>query len=110
MMPKSGDRMKAAVWEGPYKLSLKDVERPVPGDGEVLVRTKAVGICGSDLEVFDGRFKQTVPPMIIGHEGGGIVESVGQGVTEVSPGDRVIVECLLYCGKCINCRTGMYNL
>jgi len=109
-MPKSGDRMKAAVWEGPYKLSLKDVERPVPGDGEVLVRTKAVGICGSDLEVFDGRFKQTVPPMIIGHEGGGIVESVGQGVTEVSPGDRVIVECLLYCGKCINCRTGMYNL
>jgi 2-desacetyl-2-hydroxyethyl bacteriochlorophyllide A dehydrogenase len=109
-MVKAKDYMKAAVWEGPYKLSLKTVEKPVPGDGDVLIKTKAVGICGSDLEVFDGRFKQSVPPMIIGHEGGGIVERVGPGVTKVSPGDRVIVECLLYCGECINCRTGMYNL
>lgn len=102
--------MKAVVWEGPYQLSLKEVKRPVPAGGEVLIKTKAVGVCGSDLEIFDGRFKQSVPPLIIGHEGGGIVEETGQRVTRVGEGDRVIVECLLYCGECINCRRGMYNL
>ncbi|MCL6558249.1 MAG: alcohol dehydrogenase catalytic domain-containing protein [Firmicutes bacterium] len=102
--------MKAMVWEGPYQLSLKKVEKPLPAAREVLIRTKVVGICGSDLEIFEGRFKQSLPPLIIGHEGGGIVEETGPGVTSVRQGDRVIVECLLYCGECINCRRGMYNL
>jgi len=102
--------MKAVVWNGPYKLSLKEVEKPIPSRGEVLIKTKAVGICGSDLEIFDGRFKQSIPPLIIGHEGGGIVEEIGQGIEKVKKGDRVIVECLLYCGECENCRKGMYNL
>lgn len=108
-MGNKGD-MRAVVWEGPYQLSLKDVKKPVPGADDVLIRTKTVGICGSDLEVYDGRFKQSVPPLIIGHEGGGIVEQVGCDVKEFKPGDRVIVECLLYCNKCMNCRTGRYNL
>ncbi|MBD3309464.1 alcohol dehydrogenase catalytic domain-containing protein [candidate division KSB3 bacterium] len=102
--------MKAVVWNGPYELTLQDVPRPTPGEGEVLVKTEVVGICGSDLEIYDGRFTQTKPPMIIGHEGGGIVEAVGPGVTHFKPGDRVIVECLVYCGQCENCRKGRYNL
>jgi len=102
--------MRAVVWDGPYKLSLKEVKMPVPKKNEVLIRTKSVGICGSDLEVYDGRFRQSIPPLIIGHEGGGIVESVGDEVTSVSKGDRVIAECLIYCGECENCRKGLYNL
>lgn len=109
-MVKKENHMRAAVWEGPYKLSLKTTKKPTPGAGDVLIKTKAVGICGSDLEVFDGRFKQSIPPLVIGHEGGGIVEQVGSNVTEFKPGDRVIVECLLYCNECMNCRTGRYNL
>lgn len=102
--------MKAVVWNGPYDLSIQEVPRPSPGEGEVLIKTKAVGICGSDLEIYDGRFTQTTPPLTIGHEGGGIVEAVGPGVSNVKEGDRVIVECVIYCGKCDNCRKGRYNL
>ena len=109
-MTEKKEYMKAVVWDGPYKLSLKEVKKPVPSGGEVLIKTKAVGICGSDLEIFDGRFKQIIPPLIIGHEGGGIVEETGQGVTKVKNRDKLIVECLLYCGECENCRKGMYNL
>ena len=98
--------MKAAVWNGPYDLSIKDVQVPSPSRGEVLIETKVVGICGSDLEIYDGRFKQSTPPMIIGHEGGGVVHAVGEGVSAVKKGDKVIVECVLYCGKCDYCKQG----
>ena len=102
--------MKAAVWNGPYNLSIQEVPCPTPSEGEVLIRTKAVGICGSDLEIYDGRFTQCKPPLTIGHEGGGVVEAVGPGVNGLHAGDRVVVECLLYCGNCDNCRKGRYNL
>ena len=109
-MNENNDTMKAVVWDGPFKLSLKEVKKPVPQKKEVLIKTKVVGICGSDLEVYDGRFKQSIPPLIIGHEGGGIVEAVGDEVSKVVKGDRVIAECLLYCGECENCKKGSYNL
>ena len=102
--------MKAAVWNGPYDLSLQDVDVPSPKRGEVLIETKAVGICGSDLEIYDGRFTQSIPPLILGHEGGGIVHTVGDGVSTVKKGDRVIVECVLSCGRCEYCRKGLYGL
>jgi 2-desacetyl-2-hydroxyethyl bacteriochlorophyllide A dehydrogenase len=102
--------MKAAVWKGPYDLSIQDVDVPSPGRGEVLIETKAVGICGSDLEIYDGRFKQSVPPLILGHEGGGIVHTVGDGVSMVHKGDRVSVECILSCGRCEYCKKGLFGL
>ena len=102
--------MKAAVWNGPFDLSIKDVTVPSPGSGEVLIATKAVGICGSDLEIYDGRFKQSVPPLILGHEGGGIVHEVGEGVSSLKKGDRVSVECVLYCGRCEYCKKGLFGL
>ena len=102
--------MKAAVWNGPYELSIKQVPRPSPASGEVLIKTKVVGICGSDREVFEGRFKQAIPPLILGHEGGGMVEEVGPDVRKLKKGDRVIVEALLFCGECENCQKSRYNL
>jgi L-iditol 2-dehydrogenase len=102
--------MKAAVWNGPYELSIKEVPVPSPGRDEVLIKTKAVGICGSDLEIYSGNFKQSLPPLILGHEGAGIVHEVGQGVSTVKKGDRVSVECILYCGRCEYCRKGSFGL
>ena len=102
--------MKAAVWKGPYDLVVEDVPRPTPSKSEVLIKTRAVGICGSDLEIYDGRFKFSKPPLIIGHEGGGVVEAVGDEVTGFQPGERVVAECLLYCGRCEYCRQGKFGL
>lgn len=102
--------MQAAVWNGPHDLSIQDVPVPDPGTGEVRIRTKVVGVCGSDLEVFSGRYKQSEPPMILGHEGGGVVHAVGEGVTGVKEGDRVIAECMIYCGVCEYCRKGYYGI
>jgi threonine dehydrogenase-like Zn-dependent dehydrogenase len=102
--------MKAAVWRGLSDLSIQDVPQPTPSEGEVLIKTKAVGICGTDLEIYDGRFKQSEPPLIIGHEGGGVVEAVGAGVSRLKKGDRVVVSGLLYCGECEYCERGQYGL
>ncbi len=102
--------MKAVVWNGPYDMSLREVPVPEPSGGEVLIKTQAVGICGSDLEVYTGRFKQSKPPLILGHEGGGIVHRLGEGVSSVKEGDRVAVECIIYCGSCEYCRQGRFGL
>ena len=102
--------MRAVVWDGPCSLQVKEVEKPGPGPGEVLVRTKAVGICGTDLELFEGRFGRAKPPLIPGHEGGGVVEERGVGVEAPQPGSRVIVECIVHCGECEYCRAGLYGL
>lgn len=102
--------MKAMVWNGPFDLNIKDVPIPSPSKGEVLIKTRAVGICGSDMEIYKGRFKQCKPPMILGHEGGGIVHSVGKDVSSLKIGDRVVVECIIYCGKCEYCKRGLYGL
>jgi len=102
--------MKAVVWKGPYNLSLEETAKPSPARGEVLIKTKAVGVCGSDLDIYEGRFKQAHAPMIIGHEGGGVVDALGADAAGVESGDRVMVECILHCGKCEYCRTGRYGL
>ena len=102
--------MKAVVWHGPHQLALEDLPVPQPEQGEVLVRTRVVGICGTDLEVYGGRFPQAVPPLILGHEGAGVVEAVGVGVRGVRPGDRVSVECVLACDRCEYCRQGRPGL
>ena len=102
--------MKAAMWRGPFELSVEDVPVPKPCKGEVLIKTMVVGVCGSDLEVYEGKFKHAKPPMILGHEGGGIIEELGTGVTGISRGSRVVVECVLHCGTCEFCRKKRYGL
>ena len=86
--------------------ALEDVDVDEPRAGEVLVRVAASGICGSDLHVLHGRSPVAAFPCVLGHEGAGVVEAVGAGVTTVAPGDHVVVALYGPCLKCHNCLTG----
>ena len=106
--------MKALVKyaAGPGNMEIRDVEEPVAGPGQVKIRIVEAGICGSDLHILHSDIAIPVrPPVTTGHEFSGIVESVGEGVTNFKPGDRVVSEtAYYYCGKCDYCRDGFYNL
>jgi L-iditol 2-dehydrogenase len=104
--------MRAVVVERPGAATLRRVPRPEPGPGEVLVRVGAVGICGSDVEVLEGR--RPAPyvryPIIPGHEWAGTVEAVGRGVEDIDEGATVVAEGFRACGDCARCREGRTNL
>jgi L-iditol 2-dehydrogenase len=102
--------MKALVYEGARSVVLRDVSKPSAGDLEVLVETKSVGICGSDLGIYKGEFPKIKPPLTIGHEGGGIVRDVGRLVKNIKVGDRVAVSPIVGCGSCEYCLQGRYSL
>ena len=98
--------MKAAVMrKNNEPLSIEELVIDDPGPGEVLVRTAASGICHSDLHMIEGGLPLP-PPAILGHEPSGIVEAVGEGVTEVAPGDHVIGCLNRWCGICRYCTGG----
>jgi len=101
-------KMMALVWEGPYEMKLKEVEKPQPSTGDVLIRTKSVGVCGSDLEIYTGGFAPAKAPLILGHEACGVVEEVTDGVDNVRAGDRVVIDPGIFCGRCEFCRKGSY--
>jgi L-idonate 5-dehydrogenase len=104
--------MRAAVIHAPHDLRIEDVGVAAPGLGEVQVRIRAGGICGSDLHYFHHGGFGTVrirEPMILGHEVAGEVVAVGEGVTRVAPGDRVAVNPSLPCGHCRFCLAGQPN-
>ena len=102
--------MRALLLSEYKKLSV--VEMPVPeiGDGDVLVRVRACGICGSDIHGYDGSTGRRIPPLVMGHEGAGLVERVGRGVQRFAPGDRVSFDSTVSCGTCDFCRGGQINL
>ncbi len=105
--------MRAAQWFAPRDIRLVVVEKPVPKPHEALIRIESVGICGSDLHYYiEGRIGATVitRPIILGHEFGGIVESVGEIADPSLIGKRVAVEPGIPCMKCEWCRTGHYNV
>jgi len=102
--------MKAIVYEGPGKLSVRNVPEPQVGLEDVLIRVRAAGICGSDMEMARGNRPDVTPPRIPGHEVGGEVAKIGSQVTRFQAGDRVVVEPILSCGECRNCRVGRYNI
>jgi threonine dehydrogenase-like Zn-dependent dehydrogenase len=103
--------MKAILYMGPKHLEfVTNIAKPVPSYQQVLVETKAVGICGSDLGIFEGEFPKITPPLIIGHEGVGIVRAIGDKVTTVKKGDHVAVSPVIHCGRCEACKQGKYNL
>jgi S-(hydroxymethyl)glutathione dehydrogenase/alcohol dehydrogenase len=100
-------RMKAAVLEELNKpLKIEQVELDDPKDKEVLVKILATGVCHTDIHCMKGDLA-TPPPVVLGHEGAGIVERVGKDVTSVGPGDRVILTVAPYCGKCPACMMGV---
>jgi L-iditol 2-dehydrogenase len=102
--------MKALVHTAPFRFELRDVPVPQPREDEVLIRVHAVGICGSDVHGYTGTTGRRIPPIIMGHEASGIVESLGRTVTNVKPGDRVTFDSTVYCNVCPACRQGRVNL
>ena len=85
-------------------IDVTSVELDEPGPHEVLIRMTAAGLCHSDLSVVDGNRPRPLP-MLLGHEGAGVVEQVGADVTEFAPGDHVVTVFLPRCGQCANCAT-----
>ena len=102
--------MKALVHTEPYKFEFKDVPQPKPGDEEILVRVKAVGICGSDVHGYTGKTGRRIPPIIMGHEASGVVEAVGKKAQDIAVGDRITFDSTVYCNQCQWCRAGRVNL
>ena len=102
--------MKALLLSAYKQLDLVDMPAPTPAVDELLIRIKACGICGSDVHGYDGSTGRRIPPIVMGHEAAGIVESVGSAVTSFRPGDRVTFDSTVYCGKCFFCLRGQANL
>ncbi|REJ85398.1 MAG: alcohol dehydrogenase [Acidobacteria bacterium] len=102
--------MKAAVLrEAPGSLQIEDVSISKPGPREVLIRTRAAGLCHSDLHFMEGLYPHPLPA-VLGHESAGVVEQVGDQVTYLKPGDHVITCLSVYCGNCEDCLTGHISL
>ncbi|HUW03820.1 MAG TPA: Zn-dependent alcohol dehydrogenase [Acidimicrobiales bacterium] len=102
--------MRAAVLnEIPGNLEITDVETTAIGPNEVLIQTKAAGLCHSDLHFMEGKYPYFTPT-VMGHESAGIVEAVGEQVSYVQPGDHVITCLSVYCGACEPCLTGHLTL
>ncbi|MBK6019510.1 alcohol dehydrogenase catalytic domain-containing protein, partial [Streptomyces sp. MBT53] len=97
--------MRGVVFDGKQIQVVDDLAVREPGAGEVLVAISAAGLCHSDLSVIDGTIPFPVP-VVLGHEGAGVVEAVGVGVTHVAPGDHVALSTLANCGTCADCDRG----
>lgn len=112
MAQKTESVMQGAFLLKPETIAVRELPRPCPGSGEVLIRVHAVGICGSDMHLYDtGRIGPVVlqHPHIPGHEMSGEIAELGDGVTGPDVGQRVVLEPGLACGHCRMCRSGRYN-
>lgn len=102
--------MKALVYADWDQLEVREVSKPIARPGEVVVRVAAAGICGSELEGFATRSPRRTPPLVMGHEFCGEVAEVGEGVAGYRPGDRAVVNSVISCGRCDECRDGQSHL
>jgi L-iditol 2-dehydrogenase len=102
--------MRALYYPEYGRLEMREVDEPRPSAGEVVVDVAACGICGSELGGFAARSPRRVPPLIMGHEFAGTVAALGEGVTNVAVGDRVIVNSVVHCGACDLCHRGATHL
>jgi len=106
-------KMKAAILYKPMDMRIEEIDIPQIGSNEVLVKMKRVGICGSDVHFYlKGRIATYVveKPLILGHECSGEIVEIGEGVSRIKIGQRVVIEPGFVCGKCFYCRSGRYNL
>ncbi len=102
--------MAAVLREMGSPLTVEELELAPPGPGEVLVRVATAGVCHSDVHLADGHLGHERQPIVLGHEGAGTVEAVGDGVAHVAAGDRVAFCFVPSCGSCTQCRAGHANL
>ena len=100
----------AVAWAPGKPLTIEEVDVQGPKAGEVLVRIVATGVCHTDAYTLSGADPEGIFPSILGHEGAGVVEEVGEGVTSLKPGDHVIPLYTAECGKCKFCLSGKTNL
>ena len=103
-------KAKVAFLHKPFDLRIEEIEVPALKPGQVLVKVGACGICGSDVECFEGKSKEgryDIAPYTPGHEWGGRVVEVGKNVTTLKPGCKVTGDCVLACGVCRNCKDGL---
>ena len=108
--PSTSTTMKALVYHGPGKRAWEDKPRPAIQDpADAIVRITTSTICGTDLHILKGDLPAVTDGRILGHEGIGVVERVGNGVSEFHAGDKVIISCVTACLKCDFCKRGMYS-
>ena len=102
--------MKAFVYVGPGQKAIQDRPKPeIQSPGDAIVKMIKTTICGTDLHILKGDVATCNPGRILGHEGVGIIDSVGPAVTAFRKGDHVLISCVSACGKCSYCRRGMYS-
>ncbi len=102
--------MKALVYHGPGKKAFEDHAKPIIGaPTDAIIRITRTTICGTDLHILKGDLPSCEPGRILGHEGVGVVDSVGSAVTAFKAGDRVLISCVSACGRCEYCRKGMFS-
>jgi alcohol dehydrogenase len=102
--------MKALVYHGPGKKSWEEKPKPlVINSTDAVVKIFKTTICGTDLHILKGDVPEVTDGRILGHEGVGIIEDVGNGVTNFKKGDHVLISCITSCGKCEYCKKGMYS-
>ncbi|MFJ8248057.1 2,3-butanediol dehydrogenase [Peribacillus asahii] len=113
--------MKAALWYKAKDIRVEEIQEPVVTSGRVKIKVEWTGICGSDLHEYAAGpifipvdqphyVSKEIAPIVMGHEFSGIVSEIGEGVTKVKVGDKVVVEPILACGECEACRKGKYNI
>lgn len=102
--------MKALVYHGRGNLALEDKPKPtIATPPDAIVKLTKTTICGTDLHIRKGDVPAVADGRILGHEGVGLIDSIGDGVSSFRPGDRVLISCISSCGRCINCKKGMYS-
>jgi len=102
--------MKALVYIGPGKKAVEDRPQPViTAPTDAIVRITRTTICGTDLHILKGDVPTCTPGRVLGHEGVGVIETVGPAVVAFKAGDRVLISCISACGKCVYCRKLMYS-
>jgi L-iditol 2-dehydrogenase len=102
--------MQALMYDGPWQMPLREIEAPVAGADDVIVKVEAVGICGSDVHGYTGSTGRRTPGIVMGHEVSGTISAIGAAVRGYQVGDRVIVQPQTTCGACRMCLAGRSNI
>jgi 2-desacetyl-2-hydroxyethyl bacteriochlorophyllide A dehydrogenase len=100
--------MRAAIFNGPLELEIKEYSLPAPAGKELLIKVEACGVCGTDFHIFNGE-SYAKPPVITGHEYVGTIVDKGTDVKDFNPGDHIAVDPNIYCGECFFCKNGKIN-